>query len=161
MITLRKLCVEDVAFMLRLVHDSETTKYVPGLIDDPAMMRSWILDLGPDDHEYIVSLTENGTPIGECSLTMRGTIGEIGIMLLSSHWGKGYGTETISCLVEAARSCKAEEVVATTDAENGAMIHILEKLGFYRQQTGWMLRIREDEAETPGMQTVVQYGLKL
>ena len=161
MIKLRKLGVDDVAFMMRLVHDSETTKYVPGLIDDPGMMRSWILGLGQADHECIVELKEEGTPIGECSLTMRGGVGEIGVMLLSSYWRKGYGTEVICRLLERARKCKADEVVAMTDIENGAMIHIMEKKGFQKQRAGWMLRMQKDDAEPRGMQTVVQYGMKL
>ena len=100
MITLWPISIEDTGFMLDLVHDPETTKYVPGLILKEDEMRAWIEGIQPEDHEFIV--LADGVPIGECSLTVYGCSAEVGFMLLPQYWRHGYGTDMLRQLLNLA-----------------------------------------------------------
>lgn len=64
-IQLRKLKPVDLAFMMKLVKDPVTTRYIPALITDEPVMASWISQLDDSKHEYIVELKATGQAIGE------------------------------------------------------------------------------------------------
>lgn len=55
---------------------------------------------------------------------------ELGFMLVKDKWNKGYATEANLALVDYAKNKKTKQLVARTNLENLASIHILEKLGF-------------------------------
>ena len=157
-IALRKICQDDAEFMIKLVRDPETARYIPGLITDRKGMTDWINSLGDNSHEYIITLKDDGSPIGECGLTLLGDSAEIGIMLLPGYWNKGYGTETVYELKDKAGELGVRELSAMTDAENAALIHILSKLGFEKTAILWHVRINETgDTGKPCHQDMVEY----
>ncbi len=69
--------------------------------------------------------------IGACDLSRieRGVF-DLGYMLGTAHWGRGYATEIARALAEAAfLELRAARVISTVDVNNRASIHVLEKLG--------------------------------
>lgn len=157
-VSLREINTEDADFMLRLVSDSKVTRFLPGLIQDREMLISWIQSLRPSDHEYIITIEETGEEIGECSLTKQGDSAEIGFMLLPKYWLQGYGTEVVTSLVEIARDMRLNELTATTDARNKAAIRLLEKCGFKKQKSSWIVMIPEgEESKVGGGQNIIQF----
>ena len=160
-LNLRKLTPDDVEFMMELINDPETVRYIPGLIQDAETMTAWVNSLDDNTHEYIV-LLNGAVHIGECSLTVSGSIGEIGIMLLSAYWGNGYGTETIIRLMKIAEELGIKEITAMTDARNTVLIHILMKLGFQKNAQGWFLPACElNNTDALGKQDMEQYAKEL
>ena len=137
----RMLCVDDLEFMLALTGEPDVVCYLPGMITDEGMMRSWISSLHPEDNEYLICLKETGAPIGECSLTLQaeGTSCEIGYMLLPQYWNQGYGTEVAQWLMSMAKAYGVRRITAMTHAQNTASVRILDKLFFKRNNIGWML----------------------
>ena len=157
-VRLREIQEDDADFMMQMVGNPKVTKYIPGMIQDREMLVSWIQNLGASDHEYVVEIEETDELIGECSLTEQGTCGEIGLMLLPQFWRRGYGTEVIHFLVEKARGLGIKELTATTDSRNNAAIRLLEKSGFKKQKSGWMVMMPEIENEKLGDgQMIIQF----
>lgn len=145
----RPVCEDDLKFMLTLTGNPDVVRYLPGMIADEDMMRSWLSNVQPEDDEYCIYLKDTGEAIGKCSLTLQedGASCEIGYMLLPQYWNQGYGTEAAEWLMNMARACAVLRITAMTHAQNIASVRILEKLGFQKSSIGWML------FETPdGMQ---------
>lgn len=159
-IKLRGIEPKDVDFMLRLVSDPETTRYIQGLITDRDMLLDWIESLTENDHEYLVELSD-GTPIGECSITASESIGDIGYMLLPEYWRMGYGTIVINALLVIAAHIGLSDVTATTDTNNIASVKLLEKAGFQIHRHGWMLHLSESVNDESSGQTIVEYRRSL
>ena len=155
-VKLRPIETRDVDFMLRLVNDFDTTRYIQGLITDRDMLLEWIESLNKSDHEYIVELPD-GTPIGECSIAESDNVGDIGYMLLPEYWRQGYGTTVVYCLLAIAVHMGLTVVSATTDTNNIASAKLLEKTGFKVYRLGWMLHLSEDDKGGSGGLTVVEY----
>ena len=156
-ITLRPITAEDTDFMVRLVSDPSVTKYLPGMITNHSMMESWIRSLRDSDYEYIVQ--HDGIEIGECSLTLTADhTAEIGFMLLPQFWRRGFGTEVVQQLLEKADQLQVAEVTATTDVKNTAAVQLLTKMGFQKQNIGWMASLSEDGEEVSQPQTIVQFN---
>ena len=154
-VRLREITTDDADFMMQLVSDPKVTKYIPGIIQDREMLVSWVRSLGPADHEYIVEIEGTDELIGECSLTERG---ETGFMLLPKYWHQGYGTEVVNSLIDKAQAMKIKELTATTDERNRAAIHLLEKCGFQKQKSGWMVMLQENEdGEPENGQNIIQF----
>jgi len=137
----RMLCADDLDFMLMLTGNPDVVRYLPGMITDEEMMRSWVSSVQPEDDEYLIRLKDSGEPIGECSLTRQpdGSSCEIGYMLLPQYWNQGYGTEIAEWLMNMAKACAVRRVTAMTHAQNTASVRILKKLGFKKNNIGWML----------------------
>lgn len=137
----RLLRAEDLQFMLELTGEPDVVRYLPGMITDKGMMRSWLSSLRPEDNEYLICLKETGVPIGECSLTLQTdeTSCEIGYMLLPQYWNRGYGTEVAQWLMAMAEAYGVRRITARTHAQNGASVRILKKLSFRKYAIGWML----------------------
>lgn len=155
-VRLRPLTPEDTGFMIQLVSNPETTRFLPGMITDEVMMEEWIRSLKDSDNELIISCDD--IPVGECSLTVSGTSAEIGLMLLPQYWRQGIGTVVVRQLLSLADTRGIGETTAVTDAGNEAAIALLEKAGFQRKKIGWMLRIT-DEEDLPG-QNIIQFVWK-
>ena len=137
----RLLCTDDLDYMLKLTGNPDVVRYLPGMITDEKVMRSWLSSVKPKDNEYLIYLRETGEPIGECSLTLQenGSSCEIGYMLLPQYWNQGYGTEVARWLMNMARAYDVFRVTAMTHAQNSASIRILEKMGFRKTSIGWVL----------------------
>ena len=132
---------EDISFMLTLTGNPDVVHYLPGMITDEETMRGWLSSLQMEDNEYRICLRGTDEPIGECSLTLRedGTSCEIGYMLLPQYWNQGFGTEVARWLMDMAKSYDVFRITAMTHEQNTASVRILEKLGFRKANTGWML----------------------
>ena len=81
--------------------------------------------------ELAVEETTSGRVIGACDLSLiEAKVVDLGYMLGTPDWGKGYATEISLALLEAAfRELRAERVISTVDVNNGASIRVLEKIG--------------------------------
>lgn len=155
-IRLRKIRSEDVDDLERIVTDPEATRYIQGLITDHDMLLGWIESLTENDHEYIVELSD-GTIIGECSLAVTRDTGDIGYILLPTHWRKGYGTTVIYALLIIASRLGLSMVTAVTDTNNTASVRLLEKTGFVAYRQGWMMHLSEEDKERIEDQSIVEY----
>ena len=160
-IIVRPVTPADVGFMVQLINDPDVTRYLPVMITDPEMMKSWILSLRTSDHEFIVEL--EGTSIGECSLTCINEYAEIGFMLLPKYWRHGYGSQVVQRLLEKAGKLGIATITAITDTDNEAAIKLLKKAGFLMERTGWMLKIPEEHMEetVPAGQHIAEFSIMI
>jgi RimJ/RimL family protein N-acetyltransferase len=84
---------------------------------------------------------EDDAFIGVVSLMFHDELPEIGYWLGEPHWGRGYASEAVGALVDAARATGLAPVLAAKAlADNKASLRVLEKQGFTR------LREAPDEA---------------
>ena len=161
-VRLREITEDDADFLIRLVSNQMVTRYIPSMIQDRETLISWIRSLSPKDHEYMVLIEETDELIGECSLTVTADhTAEIGFMLLPQFWRRGNGTEVVRELLENAALMQVAEVTATTDIKNTAAIKLLTKMGFQKQNIGWMASLSEDGEEMSQPQTVVRFSRKM
>jgi [ribosomal protein S5]-alanine N-acetyltransferase len=81
--------------------------------------------------ELAVENIASGRLIGACDLSLiESNVVDLGYMLETQEWGKGFATEIALALVDAAFSdLRAERVISTVDVNNGASIRVLEKIG--------------------------------
>jgi RimJ/RimL family protein N-acetyltransferase len=81
--------------------------------------------------ELAVEEIASGKLIGACDLSLiESHVVDLGYMLGTEQWGKGYATEIAQALVDAAFfDLRAERVISTVDVNNGASIRVLEKIG--------------------------------
>ena len=96
---------------------------------------------------YLVSLKEDGTPIGMSGLIKRAGLDhvDIGYAFLPRYRGKGYAIEAADAVLQYAREeIGLKRVVAITTPDNEASIHVLLKAGLQFEK---MIRLSPDEAE--------------
>jgi RimJ/RimL family protein N-acetyltransferase len=150
---LRWLRVDDAAFVLRLVNDSDwirfigdrgvrTLKDAAGYIEEKFLTTYRSLGFGL----YLVELRDGGTPVGICGLVKRDTLEDvdIGFAFLPEHRGRGYAYEAASAtLVYARRDLGLTRVLAITTSDNERSARLLEKLGMHYEK---MVAGRDGEA---------------
>jgi [ribosomal protein S5]-alanine N-acetyltransferase len=81
--------------------------------------------------ELAVEEIASGRLIGACDLSLiESNVVDLGYMLGSNEWGKGFATEIALALIDAAFfDLRADRVISTVDVNNGASIRVLEKIG--------------------------------
>ena len=81
--------------------------------------------------ELAVEEIATGQVIGACDISfVERSVVDLGYMLASEFWGRGYATEIALALVDAAfTDLRASRVISTVDVNNGASIRVLEKIG--------------------------------
>jgi [ribosomal protein S5]-alanine N-acetyltransferase len=81
--------------------------------------------------ELAVEEIASGKLIGACDLSLiESNVVDLGYMLGTEQWGKGYATEIALALVDAAFfDLRAQRVISTVDVNNAASIRVLEKIG--------------------------------
>jgi [ribosomal protein S5]-alanine N-acetyltransferase len=81
--------------------------------------------------ELAVEETASGRVIGACDLSLiERSVVDLGYMLATGDWGKGYATEISLALIDAAFfDLRAERIISTVDVNNRASIRVLEKIG--------------------------------
>jgi len=101
-----------------------TTEYLEGLL---ASQR----ERPRSRFELAVEEIATGSVIGACDLSLiERNVVDLGYMLGSDSWGKGYATEIALALIDAAFfDLRAERVISTVDINNSASIRVLEKIG--------------------------------
>lgn len=136
---LRRFQNSDLNNMIRLESDPDVMKFTPSRI--PQTIKK--------TEERLTSLLEKEAtyaPLGVWAVELKHTadfvgwfmliktefeVPELGFMIVKNQWGKGFATEVARALIEfGMKSLKYPGVVAVTDHDNAASIHILEKLGF-------------------------------
>jgi RimJ/RimL family protein N-acetyltransferase len=81
---------------------------------------------------YLVQLKETGESMGICGLIRRDQLDDvdIGYAFLPKFWSKGYAIESARAIKQYAHDViGVKRMVAITDPNNEASIHVLEKLG--------------------------------
>ena len=151
---LRRVELDDAAFLLDLLNQPSFLHFIgdKGLrtLDDA---RDYILTGPLASYErfgfgmYLTVLKEERIPIGICGLLKRDSLEDVdvGYAFLPQFWSKGYAFESASAVMAYARNVLGiDRIVAVVSPDNGASIHILEKLGL-RFET--MIRLLEDSPE--------------
>ena len=144
-LTLRRLAVDDAAFILALVNEPSWLRHIGDkgvrTLDDA---RRYITD-GPmamyDRHGfglYLVERKEDGAPIGLCGLIKRDTLEDvdIGFALVPAYWARGYAREAATATLAHAREAFGlARVVAIVSPGNSDSIKLLESVGFAFERT--------------------------
>ncbi len=101
-----------------------TTEYLEGLL---ASQR----ERPRSRFELAVEEIASARVIGACDLSfIERNVVDLGYMLGTESWGKGYATEIALALIDAAFfDLRAERVISTVDINNSASIRVLEKIG--------------------------------
>ena len=104
--------------------EESTAEYLDGLL---ASQR----EVPRTRFELAVEEIESGRVIGACDLSLiERDVADLGYMLGTPDWGKGFATEISLALIDAAfLELRAERVISTVDVNNQASIRVLEKIG--------------------------------
>lgn len=136
---LREYNLNDVPFIFKLMNSEGWLKNIGDrniktLEDAEAYMQKNYLSsyekhgFGP----YLVTLKEDGTPIGSSGLYKRDNLDfpDVGFAFLSEFANKGYAYESAKAVMNyAAEKLKLQTIVGITLPENSASIKLLKKLG--------------------------------
>jgi RimJ/RimL family protein N-acetyltransferase len=153
-LVLRKITLDDAAFILELVNDPSFLRYIGDkrvrTIEDA---REYI-SRGPVDSYrrhgfglYLTELKQDSVPIGICGLVKRDTLEDpdIGFAFLPRFWAKGYAIESASAvLAHALDFLKLVRILAIASPDNHASIRVLAKLGLRFDRN---VRLSEDGTE--------------
>ena len=136
---LRRLTLDDAPFILRLVNEPSWLRFIGDkgvrTLEDA---RAYLLKGPLDMYDrlgfglYQTELRDGATPIGICGLIKRESLPDVdvGFALLPEHWGKGYGYEAASAVLEhGKRDFALQRIVAITSPDNRRSIRVLERLG--------------------------------
>ncbi|OAI43151.1 hypothetical protein AYO41_02800 [Verrucomicrobia bacterium SCGC AG-212-E04] len=144
-LVLRRLTVEDVAFVHELVNDEAWLRYIGDkgvrtLEDAADYIRKGPLAMY-ERHGFglmLTALKADGTPIGMCGLIKRDTLDDvdIGLAFLPAFRRHGYAFESASAVLAYGQAAFGlKRIVAITSPDNEASIRILEQLGFHFEKT--------------------------
>lgn len=136
---LREYNLNDVPFIFKLMNSEGWLKNIGDrniktLEDAEAYLQKNYLSsyekhgFGP----YLVTLKEDGTPIGSSGLYKRDNLDfpDVGFAFLSEFANKGYAYESAKAVMNyAAEKLKLQTIVGITLPENSASIKLLKKLG--------------------------------
>jgi RimJ/RimL family protein N-acetyltransferase len=133
----RKFIGEDFEDYSKLVQDEQVMKMITGRASsDQEAREKFAQVLAITRHSevgyYHISTITDGNFIGLGKLVLTGSgVAEIGYSLLPAGWGKGYGSEIATFLVEHAKCITyLNTLTAIIDPDNMASKRILQKLHF-------------------------------
>lgn len=139
-LTLRKLNLNDTAFIIELVNSPGWLQYIGYRNIHTTEDANKHLEDGPlKSYEQngfgllLIQLKSTGAPIGMCGLLKREALPlpDLGYALLPAYEGKGYITEATSAyLAYVAQQLQIEKLMAITNVDNEKSIRVLEKLHF-------------------------------
>ena len=137
---LRKITVDDAAFMLDLLNQPSFIQFIGDrgvrTLDDACQI---ILVRYIDAYErlgfgvYLTLLRETQIPIGICGLIKRDGLDDVdvGYAFLPQYWSQGYASEAVSAVLAHARNAlEIGRILGITTLDNAASIRVLEKAGF-------------------------------
>ena len=142
---LSSLSDRDFPFYARLVTDARVMRYITGsplTLEDARLRFNKALFAGkgfPEAGFFLATKSADNEPIGIAKLVSYDRIdcAEIGYMLIPNHWGKGYATEMVFCMLHLALDKNsAKELIGIVDPENLASIRVLTKFGFELYESG-------------------------
>ncbi len=151
---LRRLSLDDAAFILDLLNEPSFLNYIGDkgvrTLDDA---RDYILTGPMASYErhgfglYLVELKERGVPMGICGLLKRDALDDVdvGFAFLPAFWLQGYAFESASAVIAyGRRALGLNRIVAVTQSDNVGSIKTLEKVGLTFER---MVRLSEDGPE--------------
>jgi RimJ/RimL family protein N-acetyltransferase len=151
---LRKLTVDDAAFMLDLLNQPSFIQFIGDrgvrTLDDA---REFILTRYIAAYErlgfglYLTLLRESQIPIGICGLVKRDGLDDVdvGYAFLPQYWSKGYASESVSAVLAYARNTLGiHRILGITTPDNISSIRVLEKAGLEFER---MIKLAGDESE--------------
>jgi RimJ/RimL family protein N-acetyltransferase len=139
-LNLRRLCVEDAAFMLGLLNQPAWLRFIGDRgVSTVEQARNYIINGALQSYArfgfgfYLVELKVAGTPIGICGLAKRDYLTDVdlGYALLPQFWAQGLAREAAAGVLDLARNVlQLRRLVAITTFDNDSSIRVLDKLGF-------------------------------
>ncbi len=144
-LVLRRLTLEDAAFMRRLVNEPAWLEFIGDrgvrTVEDA---REYLRKGALDSYErlgfglWAVVPRGGESPIGICGLVKRDFLddADLGFAFFPEFWGRGYGREAAAAVVaHARRDLGFRRVVAITVPGNRRSIALLETIGFELEKT--------------------------
>jgi RimJ/RimL family protein N-acetyltransferase len=152
---LRKITVEDAAFVLRLVNEPSFVsnigdKGVKNLDDAERFILDgyWTNQERPGHGMFLVELKDGGKSIGVCGLLYRKVLDvtDIGFAFLPEYWNRGFAYEAAEAILKYGRSTLGiDKIVGLTSPDNFASIKLLKKLGMEFEKT---VKMADDDPGT-------------
>lgn len=132
-LTMRRLTEADIPSMSKMFADEQSTKYLTG--DTPPCDEHSMLKIvrARRETEWAIICNDTNEFIGDFMISgiTQGYLGEIGCVLRSEFWGKGYAKEASLAVMDYCRNTLAlKRLAAKTDNENTVAKKLLEALGF-------------------------------
>ncbi len=153
-LVLRRLCLDDDAFILQLLNEPSFLHYIgdKGVrsLDDA---HAYLLQGPIASYErhgfglYRVEMKTSGVPMGICGLLKRDTLDDVdvGFAFLPAFWLQGYAFESAAAVLAYGKhTLGLRRIVAITQPDNVGSIKTLEKLGLTFER---MVRFAEEEDE--------------
>jgi RimJ/RimL family protein N-acetyltransferase len=149
---LRKLAVEDSAFILELVNDPLWLRFIGDrgvrtledaqayILKGPVAMYAR-LGFGL----YLVEHKRDGIPLGMCGLIKRDALEDVdlGFAFLPAYRAQGYAYESAAAVLAYGQSAFGlKRIVAITSPDNDRSARLLEKLGFIFEK---MIQLSDDD----------------
>jgi RimJ/RimL family protein N-acetyltransferase len=138
-LVLRRLCVEDAAFILELVNDPAWLRYIGDKdVKSVEAARGYIARGPMAMYErvgfglYLVELRSSGEALGLCGLIKRDTLDDvdIGFAFLPRHRSQGYAREAAAATLDFGRRILGmERIVAIASPDNEPSRRLLERIG--------------------------------
>lgn len=153
-LVLRRLSVDDAAFILELLNEPSFLRYIgdKGVRNVREAIR--YLETGPlASYDrfgfglYLVELKDAGVPIGMCGLIKRDSLPDvdIGFAFLPSFWSRGYAFESAVAVMTYGRDVLGlGRIVAITSPDNEASARLLEKVGLRYER---LIKLADDQSE--------------
>ncbi|CAG0935285.1 diamine N-acetyltransferase [Thermoflexales bacterium] len=151
---LRKLSVDDAAFILKLVNDPLWLRFIGDRgVHTLAAARDYISQ-GPVAMYarlgfglYLVERKRDGLPLGICGLIKRDALEDVdlGFAFLPEYRAQGYAYESAAVVLAYGQSVLGlKRIVAITSPDNDRSANLLEKLGFTFEK---MFQLPDDDEE--------------
>ncbi|MFC8502381.1 GNAT family N-acetyltransferase [Pedococcus sp. NPDC057267] len=113
------------------------TTWGPNTEDDTRQFLREATDTEPTDDGYMLAVLREGAVIGSAAVwTTSGEdrSGEMGYTLHPDYWGRGYGTDVATLLLQLGfNALGLERITATCDPQNLASVRVLEKAGLRQE----------------------------
>ncbi|MEM2320583.1 MAG: GNAT family N-acetyltransferase [Candidatus Bathyarchaeia archaeon] len=127
---------EDIEAIVKIEIHPAVRRWLPGYVSDDfnrelREYRKFFHDLQNNERTEVLVAKIDGRVVGFLALwRMDEYTRSIGVSVHPEYWGRGIATALIKESIEIARKMGVKKVVIETLAENGAMRHVAEKLGF-------------------------------
>lgn len=141
---LRPLNAYDFDDLYAMFNDPQVMRYYPGL-KDQSLTQAWI-DWNCDMYQryghglYAIERKEDGAFLGQCGLIMQTVedvlLPEIGYLLVSAGWGKGYATEaSLAWRDRAFEMFRYRKIVSIIRPDNLPSLAVAKRIGMQFEKT--------------------------
>ena len=154
-LVLRRLALDDAAFLLELLNEPAFLKNIGDRGARTLTDARRYIARGPVASYrkfgfglYLVELKDSGAPIGICGLLKRDWLNDvdIGFAFLRRYWSQGYARESAAAVMHYGwTTLRLKRIVAITKPTNQASIALLEKLGLRFEKIDHAARPRRRE----------------